>query len=238
MVPTGLDPDTLRSTMDAAARRFVNTREASDDQEDTLQAIVAGVMAAIPEVSAASVSLVEAGGVIATRAPSSELVADIDRIQSELGEGPCMDALDARNPDVTYAPDLGDGALWPQFSAEATRNGVRSVLSFQLITQQGSGALNLYADVPDSFDATAHMLGALFADQAAVALAGARRSSDLNRALATRDVIGQAKGILMERFSVDDQRAFRMLVESSQNTNIKLRDVAAWVVQDSAAKPA
>lgn len=238
MVPTGLDPDTLRTTMEEAARRFVRTREASDDQEDTLQAIVSGVMVAVAEVSAASVSLVQPDGVVVTRAPSSELVAEIDRLQTQLHEGPCIDALDEQRPDVTHAPDLGQSSPWPRFATEAMRSGMASVLSFQLITQQGGGALNLYGETAHCFDTTAQMLGALFADQAAVALAGARRSSDLNRALATRDVIGQAKGILMERFSVDDQRAFRMLVESSQQTNVKLRDVAAWVVQDAGGKRA
>jgi len=90
-------------------------------------------------------------------------------------------------------------------------------------------ALNLYSAEVDAFDESARTLAGLFGLQAAVLLYGADQASHLSLAVESRDLIGQAKGILMERFDVDDQTAFQMLVRSSQDTNVKLIDVARWL---------
>jgi hypothetical protein len=129
------------------------------------------------------------------------------------------------------------GGRWPRFAPEALRNGIVSLLSIPLSERQRPlRALNLYSDRPAVFDSATRTLAVLFADQATIALYGAEHAAALNRAVATRDVIGQAKGILIERHhlaSGDD--AFAMLVEASQHTNIKLRDVAEWLVTDTTA---
>lgn len=133
------------------------------------------------------------------------------------------------------ATETHRGGRWPRFAAEALRNGIVSMLSMPLSGHQRPlRALNLYSDQLAAFDHATATIAALFADQAAVALYGAEHAATLNLAVATRDVIGQAKGILIERHhlaSGDD--AFAMLVEASQHANIKLRDVADWLVTEA-----
>jgi GAF domain-containing protein len=126
-------------------------------------------------------------------------------------------------------------ARWPRFAPEALRHGITSMLSLQLPGDSIQvAALNLYATHGGVFDLAAQATARLFADQAAIALHGAQQVAERQRALASRDVIGQAKGILIERHhlaSSDD--AFAMLVEASQHANVKLRDVATWLVTDA-----
>ena len=232
-VLTESDIDELRSTMTEAARRLTATKVDAPDPEQMLQAIVAGILIAVPAAAAASITLIDKRGALTTHAPSDELVSGVDRIQAELGEGPCIDALDEQGEVVTDARDLDNDPPWPRFATAALEAGYAAVLSFQLQTHRSAGAVNLYGSTPHCFSAHDQLVGALFADQAAVALAGARRAGELTRALSSRDVIGRAKGILMERFRLDDTRAFAMLVESSQHTNMKLHDVAAWVVSEA-----
>ncbi|MEJ2864335.1 GAF and ANTAR domain-containing protein [Actinomycetospora flava] len=225
----------LRATLSESARRLSRVRTTSDDPVEMLQAIVNGVLVAVPNVVGASITLMDKKGALTTHAPSNEMVAEIDRIQTELREGPCIDALDDAHADTTIAPDLAQESPWPRFAATALESGVRAVLSFRLVGNGAAGALNLYADAPHRFTTRDELLAALFADQAAIALTGARRTGQLNTALVSRDVIGRAKGILMERFRLDDERAFRMLVDASQHTNVKLSDVAEWLVSDAEA---
>ncbi|WP_433802217.1 ANTAR domain-containing protein [Actinomycetospora sp. CA-084318] len=111
--------------------------------------------------------------------------------------------------------------------------GIGGLISFALAPQDAEpGALNLYARTGTVFDATARTVAAAFATQASVAMYGARRVEQLTHAIATRDVIGQAKGILMERFALDEHQAFDLLVRSSQDTNIKLLDVSRWLTDE------
>jgi ANTAR domain len=122
---------------------------------------------------------------------------------------------------------------WPRWAPAAAARGVESLISFQLFANKGSaGALNMYAGTANVFDDDTAEIGALFASQAALVLHGAQRMAGLNIALLSRDVIGQAKGILMERFDVGPDQAFAMLVESSQQTNMKLVDIATWLVEE------
>ena len=117
--------------------------------------------------------------------------------------------------------------------AAARERGVAALMAFHLFAQDGSaGALNLYSSEANSFDESTTDAGRLFAAEAALVLHGAQRIQGLHTALSSRDVIGQAKGILMERFGIDRQQAFSMLVESSQHTNMKLAKVAEWLVDE------
>ena len=234
-MPTDIDTDheKLRSTMADAARRLTTTRIDAPDPGQMLATIVTGVLVAVPHAVAASITLIDKKGALTTHAPSNELVSEVDRIQTELHEGPCVDALSEQGDSVTNAPDLSSDPPWPTFARVALDKGFAAVLSFQLRTNGSAGAVNLYGSTPYCFSTNDQLIGSLFADQATVALAGARRAGDLNRALSSRDVIGRAKGILMERFRLDDARAFAMLVESSQHTNMKLHDVAAWLVGEA-----
>jgi hypothetical protein len=115
----------------------------------------------------------------------------------------------------------------------AVELGIRSVMSVSLSVSRGwRSSLNFYSACPNVFDEHACLTAGLFGLQAATLLYGADRAAGLNQALQTRDVIGQAKGILMERFDITDDAAFQMLVTSSQETNIKLHDVAARLVNE------
>jgi GAF domain-containing protein len=201
-----------------------------------LRSIVAAALRAIPHVHGASITLLDRSGVITTHAPSSDLVAAVDQVQVEQRDGPCIDALDEKHTDMTHAGDLGVAPPWPTFAARALEAGFHEVLSFALVADGAAGALNLYSNAPGQFDAQDELVGALLADQAAVALTGARRVGQLNEALTSRDLIGRAKGILMERFGLSDHGAFQMLVESSQTTNLKLVAVAQWLVDETEAR--
>lgn len=200
-------------------------------EEDALASIVSSAVATIPGAEHAGVSLLRSDNTITCYTPSSSTVAEVDDLQSTYREGPCVTAL--WDEHTVLVDDLdAETDRWPRFAPEAAARGVASMLSFQLFTRGDSlGALNLYSSVRKGFDEEAQTLGSLFASHAALALAGAQEVTHLHRALATRDVIGQAKGILMERFGVGAEAAFEMLTSSSQTTNLKLVDVARWLTE-------
>jgi len=128
-------------------------------------------------------------------------------------------------------PDMAHEDRWPQFAQRASAAGAASMLSFQLFVEGDNlGSLNLYSRQRDAFDDESEHVGLLFASHAVVALADARKVQQLQRGLVGRDVIGQAKGILMERFGVTSEQAFRVLTRFSQQNNRKLRDVAEELV--------
>jgi hypothetical protein len=224
-------PDDLVIALRNAAQRLT-TRQSIRDLDFTLSSIVEAAVDTVPGVDAGGVSLAE-DSTITSRAPTHAAISKLDAAQSELGEGPCLQAL--RDPDadgVVAAQDLAgaDAQRWPRFAPRVVEAGFRGMLSTQLLSEGGLRvALNLYAAEPDVFDLEARRTAGLFAVQAGVLLYGSTQVGHLQRAVDHRDVIGQAKGILMERFGVDADGAFQMLVNSSQNTNIKLFDVATWL---------
>ncbi|MFP5070838.1 GAF and ANTAR domain-containing protein [Pseudonocardia nantongensis] len=220
----------LAQALDTAARKLLAR---NGGVEHTLELIVAGAIASIPHVDRAGISFVEADGTITSRAPSDEVVAEFDAWQNELGEGPCRDSIHEHGRVLVTDMDTA-GERWPRFAAAAAERGVATMCSFFLFAQNGNaGALNLYAGRAGVFDDSSLETGALFASHAAIALHGAKRAAGLNEALRTRDVIGQAKGILIERFTLSEDQAFAMLVRSSQDTNLKLRDVATWLLNEA-----
>lgn len=124
---------------------------------------------------------------------------------------------------------------WPQFAARAAQLGAASMLAFQLwVDGDNLGALNLYARQPNSFDEESVQIGLLFVSHAAVAMASAQKQDHLLHSADTRDLIGQANGILMERFEIDAQQAFALLVRVRQDGNRKLRDVATELASTGA----
>lgn len=208
-----------------------------NDLEQTLGQIVAAAVDTVPGADAGGISMTE-GGHITSRAPSSEDIAKLDQLQAELHEGPCITAVEQPPEDgVVLAADLAaspEAQRWPNFAPQAVEHGFRSLMSTQLSTHGGTrAALNLYSRAPGSFDDAARTTAGLFGLQAALLIYGVDHVAQLGLALRTRDVIGQAKGILMERFGVDDDHAFQMLVRSSQSINIKLVDIARWLTSDA-----
>ena len=223
--------DQLVVVLRTAARNLARRRSIRD-MEETLRHIVSSAVETVPGVEAGSISMTREGR-IETRHPTSPAIGKLDQLQSELHEGPCITAIEHPPASgIVVAQDLGGAAAerWPRFAPRAVEAGYRALMSTQLSSEEGlRAALNLYSADPDAFDEDARTLAGLFGAQASLLLYGSDTAMHLQRAVDSRDLIGRAKGILMERFSVDDEAAFEMLVESSQQTNMKLVDVARWV---------
>jgi hypothetical protein len=217
------------------AARDLAQRRSIRDLEQTLEQIVGAAVATIPGVDAGSISMTHDGR-IETRHPTSETIRKLDETQSALHQGPCITALeDPPWSGVVVADDLAgdDARRWPEFAPHAVEAGYRGLMSTQLSVNGGiRAALNLYSASPEAFDDDARTLAGLFGIQASILLYGADTAAQLQRAVDSRDLIGQAKGILRERFKVDDEGAFQMLVKSSQETNMKLTAVAQWLTED------
>lgn len=173
---------------------------------------------------------------ITSPASSHEIPRVVDSIQDETGEGPCLDAI--REHEVFQTGDLCAEDRWPAFSRRANREtGIVSILSLRLFIEGDTmGALNLYSTTEDAFDETDLALSAVFASHAAVAMQSARREEMLEAKVLSRDIIGQAKGILIARSGVDDERAFQMLKAASQRMNLKLRDVAQNIAEGNSGE--
>jgi len=192
---------------------------------------------AVPGAEHAAISLVVRGRTVQSHAATDPLAERIDARQTELGQGPCLDAV--WQQESVHIPDMGAESRWPRFTAAAAEAGIGAMLCFPLfVTEARLGALNLYASQAGAFDEEARITGLIFATHAAVAITGARQEETLSTALAHRDIIGQAKGIVMERFHLDAPRAFALLARLSQTENIKLRDIATQIVADIGDSPA
>jgi hypothetical protein len=231
-------PGELIASLRDAARRLTEHRGIRD-LDLTLDRLVHSAVEMIPKVEGGGISRTHGASVTSGHATCDEIHA-LDQLQSRLREGPCVTAADAPPASgLVVAQDLAgdDAGHWPRFAPAAVEAGYRGLMSVALSVQGGTrSALNLYARDPGVFDSSARLTAGLFGLQAAMLLHGADHAAQLGHALETRDVIGQAKGILMERFGVDDQEAFRLLVTSSQDTNMKLVDVARWLTREAAAQ--
>lgn len=195
------------------------------------------VLPGAPEVS---VTLWE-GSHWQTTSSTSPLATGLDERQYDGGDGPCLTC--ARTGRPVHAPQLSQELRWPAFTAAALRAGVHSVLCLPVPLQQDAvAAINAYAATPLAFDEEAVALAVTFAGYASVALANmhlydakARLSEQLQTALGSRAVIDQAIGIVMGARRISSERAFEVLTSLSQESNRKLRDVAAALVAEAVA---
>ena len=198
--------------------------------DEVLTEVSAEAKDLIPGVDAAGVLLIGKGGRFRSVGGTSDLPQRLDELQMRYHEGPCVEA--AVDELIVRSDDLRTERRWPMYSAAAAALGVRSALSFKLYTSsQTAGALNLFALEPGAFDAEAETIGAVLAAHAAAAIIASRQSEQLESALSTRDRIGQAKGIIMERYNIDDVAAFDMLRRLSQDGNTKLTEIAEQAIQ-------
>jgi GAF domain-containing protein len=212
----------LGEVMGAVARQL---QEEHGDVEATLQAITAAAVGAVPGAEQCGVSYVIGRRRIEPRAWTGDMPKTVDALQEVLGQGPCLDAV--WNELVVRVDDVAADQRWPTFAAQAPDVGVGAMLCFQLfVAGDNLGALNLYAGIPGAFTDESEEVGLLFAGHAAVALAGAEHEHELRSAMTNRDIIGQAKGILMERYKIPAQQAFTLLSRTSSLTNRKLFDIA------------
>ncbi|GAB3448820.1 GAF and ANTAR domain-containing protein [Streptomonospora sediminis] len=204
-----LDQESVQTTLDGIARLAASEVEGADW---------------------AALSIVEAGGAVKSPAASGPVAVRIDRIQYESGEGPCLSAI--WEHDVFAIDDMATETRWPGFVAQVRELDVHSMLSFRLFTHRDTlGAMNLYACEPRAFTRASRDEGALLATHAAVALASAQEEENLRSALSSRQHIGEATGILMERYKIPSHRAFGLLAQASQNLNVKVRDLAQQLVE-------
>jgi ANTAR domain/GAF domain len=213
---------------------------ASGTVEGTLRVTVDLAVATIDGCDFAGVLLANDDRVT-TVAASDAIVIQLDDIQFDTGEGPCLDV--ARVGGTSYAADLVDDERWPHFGPAAADAGIRSALAFRLSDEPVS-ALNLYARLPAAFGATDRAKGVIFATLAGLALdvAGSRADNvllmtNLHEALKTRELIGQAQGILIERERITGDQAFDVLRRASQHLNVKVREVARTLVETGEDPP-
>jgi hypothetical protein len=231
LTPTAEDPT---AQLAADFTQTASALFAAGSVDETLQQVVDLAVSTIEGCDFAGIFLIEEGIVI-TRVLTNPVVAHIDALQRDLGEGPSLDAIG--DPGTFYADDLTDDARWPGFGPQAAGAGIRSVLAMHLQAKDVLGTLNLYACYPRAFGVIDRAKGLVLAALAGLAFTTpdaeedeARRLRDMQWALATREVIGEAQGILMERERITSEQAFQILHRASQHLNIKLREVAQNLV--------
>ena len=189
----------------------------------------------LPGAAGASVTLVGSDQAY-TAAFTSPLARDLDETQYRNGHGPCLEA--AQSTGIVAVPDMAAETRWPGFAHRALDAGIRSSLSVALPVQEAVvGALNIYAAHPATFDQGAIELARTFAGYAAVAIANAHLyqatatlAEDMRRAMETRAVIEQAKGIIIAQQHCTPEGAFELLTRISQTTHRKLRECATDIV--------
>lgn len=184
----------------------------------------------VPGTCHAGVLLRRRRGVLSADASTGEPVPGYDHEQLARGAGPALAALSERKPvlvaDTTAEP------RWPALASVAAQLGIRSILSIDLAAGDTVlGALSLYAAEPDAFDESATAIASLLAVQVGLALEHLRTVRDLRAGMATREVIGEAIGILIERRRITERQAFQLLVRASQHNNIKLHQIARLVCE-------
>jgi len=199
------------------------------DLASTLDAVVGCLTACLPAPHHVGVTERLRDGTLETGPASHELVRELDQLQLSTGEGPTLDAL-TQTP-VVAVESLPHDQRWNSYVPLAAGRGVRSQLAVRLAVEERTwGAITVCSTTSDHLDPLVVRMTTLFAQYAAVAVERARREDNLRTALMTRKLIGQAIGIVMERFELDEEMAFRYLVRLSSNSNVKLRDVARDLV--------
>ena len=206
-------------------------RAETDGFESTLRAIGEATVASVPGARYAGLTIVKGTKVVNTLAATHRYPVLLDDVQREFSEGPCLSA--AWTHHVIHIDDLAAETRWPRYrDAAMTRTPVRSIVSFRLFGDgKLSAALNLYAESAGAFDEESVELGLVFAAHTSVAWNSMRRQQQFRSALASRDLIGQAKGILMERFNIDAVAAFELLRRLSQDSNTRLTDIAERLIR-------
>jgi transcriptional regulator with GAF, ATPase, and Fis domain len=218
----------LKLAIQTAMRELTDDFAGRTDIDLTLSHVTAAAVGLIDGIDYADVMLIEEGR-FRSVAPTASMVIDLDHAQMRLQQGPCLEAAVADS--VIRCEDLRRDRRWPAFADAALGFGVHSILSFQLYTHSnGAGALNLLGAKPQLFSVNAEAMGAMLATHAAIALIAANKERQFQSALASRDVIGQAKGIIMERFKIDAERAFNLLAKLSQESNVPVRGLAQQIV--------
>jgi len=215
----------------SAVQAIVTSMAEPVDQPEALGRITRAAIETVPGADHASITSLHPSGRLETLTCTSSLILQLDEMQYELREGPCYDAV--TNGPVTYSPDLANDTFWPNYGPRAAAAGLSSQMAIRLSdTREAVTGLNLYSQRRQAF-ADGSDVAQLFASHAAVALGYAQQVVNLSHAVETRTSIGTAIGITMERYGLTSERALEFLIRLSQTSNVKLRDLAAQMVQDS-----
>ena len=211
--------------------RLLSERLRPADLDETLAQVTSAAVELIPAVDYSSITVRRADGTLSTAAPTHDLLLRVDAEQYRLQEGPCY--LAAAETTHVVSSDLAEDERFPQYGPMAVAAGIRSQIGLRLFdTPRSSGALNLYSGAPGAFE-DLDSLSVLFAHQAGLAIAYAHHIDTLEEAVRSRTTIGQAVGMVMERYDLNDERAFAFLKRLSSHRNVKLRMVAQELVDET-----
>jgi GAF domain-containing protein len=200
-----------------------------DGVDETVEAVVHFAVQAL-QCTAAGVALVTGRGRPEALTSTDPRVAELHRLQIEADEGPMIAAI--RPPCPVVIGDVETETRWSaDWIAQARAAGIRSAAHLPLLVEgRAAAVLSLYGDGPDGFGADDLAVAHILARHASVAIATARQEETLAQAIDARKLVGQAMGILMERYDLDPDRAFEVLKRYSQQHNRKLRDVAQELI--------
>ncbi|BBZ49054.1 GAF and ANTAR domain-containing protein [Mycobacterium heidelbergense] len=184
----------------------------------------------VPGCRYAGITLADKGKAVTCVAATHRYAMLLDAVQNKYREGPCLSAVWEHH--MMHVNDLTVDRRWPLYRRCALeQTPIRSVLSYELFVDgSGMAALNFFADRPHAFTDESRELGGVFATHVALAWSMMRRQDQFRSALASRDLIGQAKGVIMERFDLDAVEAFELLGRLSQQSNTKLIDIAKALI--------
>lgn len=212
-----------RAELLATARRLARTL-APGDLDETLRSITTAAVEELPQVTCASITIRDTGGRLRTVAETAAVLVDLDRTQYELRQGPCFDA--AMGALHVASPDLEHDDRWPAYAQVAVRAGLRAQAGIHLFQHdEVLGALNLYSHEVGAF-ADLGELGDLFMHEAVTAIGYARDMDDVREAARARMDVGQAIGVVMERYELTEERAFALLVRTSGHRGVTVELVA------------
>jgi hypothetical protein len=229
-MPTPFPPE-LRATFQAMAKVVY----AGESYDSVHEALCAAAVELVDGCDHASLMLRRNGRTF-TAAASDDTARKIDELETSLGEGPCLDAIDDEEPDEHLCADLSTGSKWPALAERIVgETDVRGMAGFR-IRQEGQrvGALNLFSDRAGALDNHSLEQASVLSAFASVALAALDRGEEattLRRGLESNREIGKAVGLLMAMHRIDDDKAFEMLAKISQELNIKVAEVAKQVIQ-------
>lgn len=217
-----------RSAYEAIAEMARELHGRSGD--DVVGRVVGYAVSAIPGVDYASITEPGATARTAMVAATHGYPRLLNGLENRYGEGPDFEVM--ATGQAVRVDDLECCSGWPAYGAAAiAETPIRSLMAFKLSAPRAVlGVLHLYADDPCSFDSSVDEIGAAFATHAALAWDNARREQHFRSALNSRDAIGQAKGMIMERYRVDADAAFAMLTKMSQNSNTRIVDIARELI--------
>jgi hypothetical protein len=217
--------------------------------DGVLQRITIAARYLVAGADMVSITLRQPNGQYYTPVNTEAEAVELDHVQYETGQGPCLDAADPEGPAYARSGDLAHESAWPEFAHEAAEHGYASILSTALVTTPESlpftGALNIYSREVDGLNGPARDTAFILATYASLALSAAYKAgsvehalkesqaqaTNLRKALDSRTIIGQAMGILMARRELTADEAFQVLSRASQNHNIKLAQLAEILAQ-------